>query len=281
MSTQRYAEKFTSIDGLTSYTFPQYSYEWDSQQAFRPTAAYAVGADYPHDYMGANHWAKAAGQETVRFSIVGSADASALDTDIDTMLGAFGQIGLGKLYTLGADASRRWCYAKLSSRPVANVRVQEWMRQPVSLSFTRLSDWLASSLTTGTVTLNSSPKTFTITNPGNETVKGAAALLLTLRSGGVSGFTNPRLENLTTGHRIDITRTAANSSARSKVDCEKEAVTYSTDGGSSYSNDYSNVTLPVAQIALFALAPGDNSIRYTDGGSPNAYLDYEFYPAYA
>lgn len=281
MAAQRYLEKFTSLDGSATYTFPQYSYEWDSGQSFRPAVAYAVGADYPHDYTGNSRWARGEANETVRFAIVGSSDAAALDTDIDTMRGTLARIGLGKLYTVGADASERWAYAKLGARPSANVRVGEWMRQPVSLSFVRFSDWLGTSLTSGTVTLNSTPKTFTITNPGNEAVKGAAALLLTLRANASAGFTNPRLENLTTGHRIDITRTAANSSARSKVDCEKEAVTYSTDGGSSYSNDYSNVTLPVAQIALFALAPGDNSIRYTDGGSPNGYLDYQFWPVYA
>lgn len=281
MAAQRYLEKFTSLDGSATYTFPQYSYEWDSGQSFRPAMAYAVGADYPHDYTGNSHWARGEANETVRFAIVGSSDAAGLDTDIDTMRGTLARIGLGKLYTVGADASERWAYAKLGARPWANVRVGEWMRQPVSLSFVRLSDWLGTSLTSGTITLNVTPKTFTITNPGNETVKGAAALLLTLRANASAGFTAPQLVNAATNQQINSARNSASVNSRIRIDCEKEAVQYSNDGGITYANDYANVTLPAIQQALMSLAPGDNVFTYTDGGTANAFLDYQFYPAYA
>lgn len=274
----RHLEKFTSLNGATTYSFPLVGYEYDAEQSYRDTLNYTMG-DYAVDSLGAGRWRKQPGKETVRFHILG-ASPTALDSMIDSLLAAISVIGLGKLYTVGADGTERWCYAKLSARPQAPVRIQSWLRQPISMTFVRLSDWLSTSLTSGTITLSSTPRSFTINNSGNAVVKGAGGLLLTLRSGSATGFTNPQLVNSTTSQQINSSRDATSSNSRLRIDCEKEAVQYSNDNGATWGNDYANVTLPAVQQGLMSLAPGTNSFVYTDGGAVNAYLDYQFYPAY-
>lgn len=276
----RYLEKFTSSDGGTSVTFPGDLYEYESNQDYRQATAAGVGADYAHDYFGSNPWPKAAANENVRF-VIWQTTAALVESTYDTLVSSCRRIGMGKLYTLDSDGSRRWAWAKLEARPSWKTDWGQYYNAPVSLRFTRFSDWLGTTQVTGTVTLNSTPKTFTITNPGNEAVKGAAALLLTLRANASAGFTAPQLVNAATNQQINSARNSASVNSRLRIDCEKEAVQYSNDGGSTWTNDYANVTLPAIQQALMTLAPGDNVFTYTDGGTANAFLDYQFYAPYA
>lgn len=274
---QRYAEKFTSLDGTVSYTFPLRAYEYEPEQALKPSLAGVVGADYAHDFLGANRWVKDVGSESIRFEVVGSATPAALDTEIDSLVSKLVSIGLGKLYTIDSAGSRRWCYAKLDARPGVQVRIGEWMRQPVSLHFVRLSDWFDTTATTGTVSVTTSPKTFTINNPGNARVR---AITFRLRSNNATGFTNPSLSNGTTGQSIASTRDAASANSELKIVTDTFQVLWSTDDGANYANDYDLVTLGATQAVLMELEPGDNNFTYTDGGTPNFSLEYSFYAAY-
>lgn len=269
----RYAEKFTDPSGSTSYTFPTDDMEYEPAQAHRPAEAAAVGADYAHDYLGTLRWTKEVAEEPVRVSIWGSTSAAIL-TEFDTMCQKLINIGLGKLYTVDEAGTERWCWAKLAERPGYHVDASTLFVLPVTLRFRRFSDWYSTTATTGTVSVTVSPKTFTITNPGNARVTN---LVVRLRSNNATGFTNPRLQNLTLNQQFDTTRDAASANSELRLDNEAMRVQWSTDDGSTYADDYANATLPATQVAICELDPGDNSMQYTDGGTPNFSLEYSFY----
>ena len=274
---QRYAEKFESVDASQSYTFPLYAYEYEPSQALRPRIAVAVGADYGLDLAGAARWPKDIAAAAVRFEMVGSSTPGALDTDIDSMMSTLLRIGLGKLFTIDNAGTRRWAYAKLDAVPQVTVRIQEWMRQPVSIHFTRLSDWFASSTTTATRTVTASPETFTITNPGNAPVYRA---VFRFRANAAAGFTNPQLENLTNGYSFSTTRDSASADSEVRVNTETEVVQYSNDDGATYADDYTNFSQLATQAGMMLLDPGDNSMRLTCGGTPNYDFVHTFYAPY-
>src|SRR5690606_3825240 len=116
LATVRYLEKFESVDGLTSYTFPIDDYEYEPAQAFRRAETPAVGADYAVDFLGAAPWPKAVGEEAVRFTIWG-ASATDADSQFDACVATLRRIGLGRLYQVDSATTRRWCWAKLLARP--------------------------------------------------------------------------------------------------------------------------------------------------------------------
>jgi hypothetical protein len=270
----RYLEKFESANGLVSCVFPGDDYEYEPEQGYRRTDAGVLG-DYAHDFLGGSPWLKEPGSEAVRFTIWGSS-AGNVDSTYDSLVGECREIGLGKLFLLDSAGTRRWCWAKLGERPTYEVGIDQYFHAPVSLRFVRYSDWLSTSLQTGSVDLDATPKTFSITNPGNARVRGAAALLFTI----AGTFTNPILKNVTLDQQVASSRDGSAAAHVLKVDCERESVEWSTDTGASYADDYANVTLPATQVALLELAPGENDFEYTDGGAPAGTLNYQFYPAW-
>jgi len=272
MSAIRAAEKFTSEDGFTVYTFPVDDYEYDPDQKYRDASDAVVGADYAVDYAGGAPWPKDVATEVVRFTIWG-ADAGDAEDQFDDCASTLRKIGRGKLYTLASDGSRRWAWAKLTGRPTYSARVDDYSNIPVSCRFLRFSDWFAESPTTGTEAVAATPATFTITNPGNAP---CLAAVIRLRSNGAAGFTNPVLTNLTNGYAISSSRDAAGANSELRIDAGAAKVEYSNDDGASYADDYSLVTLGVTQVGFMRLEPGDNTMRYADGGAPNLSIEWSF-----
>lgn len=275
MTAMRYPEKFTNVAGTVTYTFPLDDQEWEPGQGFRVADAAVMGADYAHDYLGGLPWAKAKGVEPVRFTIWASTDADA-DTAFDSLVATLLRIGMGKLWTLGADGSRRWAYAKLASRPSYRNEPLAVANIPVELQFERYSDWRAESATTGSQALSASPTSWTITVTGRRVVDA----VWRLRSGGATGFTNPVLSNLSNGYSVASSRDAVSANSELKIDGGRHAVLWSDDDGATYANDYALVTQPAAAVALMALENGANSMRYEDGGTPNATLEWSYYEAW-
>lgn len=123
-------------------------------------------------------------------------------------------------------------------------------------------------------TITSSPHTFDVENKGDAT---CYRCLFRLESLAADGFVNPRLENITAGLPYEIdgvewssTRDGANSSHILQVNTWVPQVNLSTDGGSSWANDYPLFTHQ--RHFWFALAPGVNTLRFTSGGTVNCRL---------
>lgn len=276
MAVPRYLEKYENSAGTVSYVWPLNAYEWQSSQSLRTPNSLIAGADYAYDLRGSLPGLKALAQERVRFLDV-QASTSALETDLDSLRSELWQIGRGKLYVLDSAASRRWAYARLAAMPEMTLGVGMTRHVPVSLQFDRYSDWFATSLTTHTEAVAVSPKTFTVNNPGNAPV---TLMTIRLRSSSAAGFTNPLLENLTNGYSWSSTRDAASVNDELKVDTDAMTVQRSTDDGVSYTNDFALFSRGLTQIGYFRLEPGDNSVRYTDGGTPNLDIVFTYYASY-
>lgn len=128
-------------------------------------------------------------------------------------------------------------------------------------------------------TITTSPHTFDVENKGDAT---CFRCIFRLESLDPDGFTNPRLENITANlpHEIDgvewsSTRDGSNSSHILQVNTWIPQVNLSTDGGSSWANDYPLFTH--ARHFWFALAPGVNTLRFSSGGTVNCKLRMLWY----
>src|SRR5688572_21109340 len=132
--------KFTSIDGSLSYTWPRYALEVDSTQPLEASQVQLVGADYDYDLLGDAPARKANGTETVRYLLIGEADA--VNAELDTMKATLHRIGRGWFYTAGAagEAPRR-ALARLVQMPDIRLTPTDRQRVPVILTFNRSSDY--------------------------------------------------------------------------------------------------------------------------------------------
>ena len=168
----------------------------------------------------------------------------------------------------------RWAYARLSGLPEVTLGVRHRQHLPLIVSFVRLSDWFAAHAIVQTQTLTSSPTTLTVANPGTA-VTYPDVLLVSL---GTNGFVQPVIQNDFTGEVISSSRVGSSASHRLRVDCARLRVDYSTTDGSTWVNDYANLTVGAAQIGFLRLEPGSQTLRVT--GATNARIEVRFYPAY-
>lgn len=294
--TLRYIEKFENIAGTISYTFPLSAYEAQIEQAMRTPMSVGVGADYAHDHLGYGVAPKDVGRIRVR-AFAKESTAANLEAEIDEARSECLRIGLGYLYRLDADGStRRRCLARLASMPSIVRAVGQFVHMPIVFDFVQLSDWFATTATTGGengITANS--KSFTVTNAGNIPVKTGFSLTLTAVA--VSGFGPTTIQNNTTAQVLYSTRVAELAGAVLVVGNPDYAVTYD-DGRDSLTvglagryvgqavvgnhpgaaNDYSVVNIV---NGFFTLEPGNNSFVITIPGSPNYDYAYSFYGAFA
>lgn len=279
----RHAFKFEGEGG--SYTFPYRQYEYQPGQQFRQTVQASIGADYAHDAMGTNRWAKAVGTESVRFLLAGATPAE-LDAEYEDLCGVLINSGRGKLWTTNWDGSDlRWAWAKLSERPGYMSATRYWGYTAITLRLQRFSDWRSAVAvaTTGLggllapVVLNSNPEDFTLTNLGNAQVED---LVMRLRSSSATGFMGPQLENTQNGYRWASTRDATSSSSELLVDAKRYRVAYSNDDGATYAPDWALFTVgsaPFPQVHFMKLDRGANLMRYSQTGVPSAQLEYSYH----
>ncbi len=292
----RILEKFESADATRGVWFPRSRYEWSADQAFGAPLAISPGAGYAYDQLEGAAGIKQLAREDVRFEFVDNgfdgltwAELSALWTSYDwTSMGLWGasvedaaallrrelaHIGRGKLWTLGRDGSRRWCWARAGQMPRLELRAGRAFVVPAVVSFARYSDWFGEDLESGSASIAAASTAVTITNAGDAPVRDA---VLTL----AGTFTNPTITNTTTGESVATTRDGASASDVLRIDAGRYAVERSANGGVSYSDDYDLVTLGTTQVALVTLQPGDNEFTVASGGTPSATFAWSFYPAY-
>lgn len=275
MTLSRYLEKFESTDASDTYSFPLVAYEWTPNQDLIGSLTQIIGS-YPYDHQEAGMRKKAGAPERVSFKLVGT--PTAITTAWDTLVSTLVEIGYGKLFTKDPDGSRRWAYARLIKVPSRQVNFHRILQ--VSVEFVRLSDWYASSSTTGSQKLSATPTNFNITNTGNARTGYVTFRLRSDNAGANLGFVNPSLTNSTTGQSVASTRDNANANSELRIDTHLHQVRFSSNNGSSYADDMALVTLGTTQTALIELAPGVNAFVYANTGTPDSTLEWEFYPAY-
>ena len=275
--TLYHLEKFEDRTGALSYTFPMQMYEWESQQPLLLPSSPVVGASYSYDHYNYSVAPKGDAQETVRFVNLRSSP-SVLETDLDTLRAVMYRAGRGKLFTIDSTGARRWCWARVSDMPNFAFTPGIFRHLPVAIVFKRMSDWYSvtqTSVTSALITLSGT--TFIVTNAGNAVVRNAVVSLL---SKNATGFTNPVLLNQTNGYQVSSTRDGTSINDILKIDAGAASITYSSNNGATYADDYALATIGASQVGLMNLEPGDNQFKYTDGATPNLQVKVEFYPAF-
>jgi len=291
--TVRYIERFDSIAGDISYTFSLRNYEAQEELAFRTAYSPGIAADYAHDHLGYSRASKGLATISIRATSVETSEAN-LEAEIDEAQGELENIGVGYLYRLESDGStRRRCIARVEARPSITRAGFQSVHMPMIFKFTRLTDWFATSATTGSATVTTSPYLLTVTNAGNIWVK--SGFVLTLTALAAAGLTNPSVRNYTTGQTVSSTRGSQVPYSSWKLD-SGVGVSFSRAtglligsvtswigasgmGNRSYRNDSALVTLGTQQGLLW-LKPGANQIEISVDGTPNYSLAYTFNGAF-
>ena len=268
----RRAYKFVSLDGSQSYTFSGaaannqlINYSFADAQRLRASFAPAIGADYPFDFLGSKPAPKDAASDriTLLVSAGGGGLGTTVDGYLDTMRQQLWRIGQGKLYTTDDNAVDRWAYARLVAMPAVTVKNDTRLTIAAAFEFTRLSDWMSATATTGTVAITANGQTFTLTNPGTAIVRLSLDLTLS------GTFNNPKFTNQTISpiQSIGSTRTSALTTNWLDIDCERYRMRWSTNSGSTYADDYANSVIPAGQVPFLELLPGANTILYNDANT--------------
>ena len=237
---------------------------------------------------------------------------------LDGLTGLASGSGLRKLWRAdvsvpsagyGGQENLRFGHARLRDRPkaratrgygVVHYRVNMDMADPLfyeAITAARLAELGESSLTRAAnvigepiapyttfmhasgAAITSSPTTFTIENDGDIESRW---VVFRLESKNNSGFTNPLIENLTTGDEWASTRDGVSSSDVLTVNAAPGLgrAKYSTSGGTNFADDTALLALGAQQGILMELSPGPNTIRYTDAATPNLDLLVFWYHAF-
>jgi len=304
--------RLTDLDDLNPWEIPTLERDEDLGVPYRLALQEALGADGAFDLHGVGRPPMAVGEAKIGFTLYADAPGD-FDALYRAMLlatcGATRSNGLRKLwrYDPFTGGDQRWTYARLAARPPLQRRRENVVDLPISLDF-RLPDphffapltteWLtahgytpealaaavvgepiAPDYTFAKFTIASTPYTFTLENDGD---LESQRVIFRFASQAVNGFTNPKIENLTTGAQFQVTRTGATANHVLSVNAAPGLgrARLSTDAGYSWADDTPNLALGPTQAVLMELPPGTSSMRYTDGGTPNLKLYCFWYHAW-
>jgi hypothetical protein len=189
-----------------------------------------------------------------------------LETRMDFLKKFFGRRALGLLRQTLEDLTSRSCYAEytgdLSLTRISPVSVR------MALDFTMPEPFFRSSvLTSDEQTIDESPKTYTLNNPGSAEERGA---LITL----TGPLANPEITNTTNG--VSVKYNAAITSGHYVViGVDSETGEYSATDDLS-ANVIGNVSHS-GSAALMVLDAGDNAMSVTDEVATTGTVKFEFY----
>jgi hypothetical protein len=273
----RILEKFTNAAESVVFNFPLAEYEYQVRQAIRSALTTIPNVPYAVDRRGVAPGVVEVARESLRLVVHEEAPAT-VDSKVDEMLAKCLTIGRGKLFAIDNADVRRWSWARLAAMPTLQWRAGDIFTKGASLEFDRLSDWAAVSLTTVNQTVTSNNQEWVVANGGS---LPAELMVITLTPQTSTGLRPHTITNLTNGYAWTHNRTSSATTQRLRLDTERASVEWSTNSGSSYSNDFTNYTLPTTHAVLaFRLEPGNNTIRYTCTGSPNVTVSFAFYARY-
>lgn len=270
--TPRILRKFESLDSSKLYIFPLVDYEWESNQELRIPSVPLIGTDYGFDLLGDNPGLRGFSEERVRFAVHSKCDPADIDSEIDSLRSNMLRAGRGKGWTIDSDGNLRWALMRLTEMPsfsIVSINSQAAQKMlAVVAIFRRQSDWFAEDQISGSGTITTSPDSIVVNNPGNLTAK---RVIIRIKSNSSAGFTNPKVVNTANGHEFESETDAASVDDELKLDTSVPSVEVSFDDGVSYVDDFPNYVLPPStqRILSFNLEPGDNTLVFTSGGTPN------------
>lgn len=293
--------RLTDQDDSNPYTF-----EVDSERMdvpYRTALATPIGADGAFDLHGDARSPLDAGRARIDLTLT-SATTTGLDTEIANLLqaarGSTRSKGLRKLWRkeVSGDTDERFTWARLRERPDLRLSADHVVYKPASLdfllpdprfyealteSYIQGKGWTAEQIAESVLgepimpnnwfirhDVTSTPYSFTVTNEGDWETR---RLIFRLHSIG-AGFTDPRIENLTTGQEWSHTYDGGGSADILQINCSPGLgrAQWSVTGGSTWTDKTAELSIGSTQAVVMELAPGDNTIRYTDGGTPNLKL---------
>lgn len=189
-----------------------------------------------------------------------------LETRMDTLKKFFGRRALGLLSQTLEDLSTRSCYAEytgdLSLTRISPVSVR------MALDFTMPEPFFRSNfLTSNEQTINASPKTYTLNNPGTAEERQAVITL-------TGPLSSPEITNTTNGVKVKYNAAIAGGHYVT-IDIDAETGEYTAVDDLS-ANVIGSVTHE-GDVALFVLDAGANSISVTDGMHTTGTVTIEFY----
>lgn len=275
----RILEKFTSLDGLLTYSFSMADYEQEMTQGLVIAHQPIAGASYGYLHRTAPP-VKLPGTASFRASVL-AASPTLVDTEVDNMGAILYRAGLGYLYSIDSAGTRRRVLAMLNSLPSVSWRAGDIFRKGISVEFATYDDWRAVTATTGTATITASGQTFSINNPGNLPSK---YVTFRLRANTSAGIINPKLSNGANGYTFETARdsASANSEIKLTIAYNQRKVEYSNDNGASYIDDFTNLVQPTDHPPLsFDIEPGSQTITYTGGASQSLDIEWELYAPYS
>ena len=271
---------------------------YDPAQEQGPGSARLALMELPDGGAYDAHGAEQAPQDTEQINVklrIMASSAADMRTQINELRALIGE--RDKLYRRqDDDDSVEWCWARLRSVKATRTH-KEILNQAMTLTFVRTSPhwyginhgaWLLDDgeyLDAGlmldaadfTFTLDSSPKTVTVTNGGN-LICDDPIITVTAGSASITNLVIEKLVGATTyGHIVYAGTIAIGKSL--VIDCAARTVTNDS------TSDYANFSLGAshknpAWIRLSAAA--DNSIKVTlTGGSTDSTIDFAFYDAWA
>lgn len=263
--------KITSFAGVSLPTYDP-SYDLLTDRLNAELIALPHGT---YDPIGAQRARSTGGEIIVEATATGNT-ASALQTTLDGLRALRGQ--RGSLVMELADGTTRSRQARcLEIRTERIFRGGEHMHlyQPVRFVFGLLGAGWNGASNSDPTTIDTSPKSATITNDGNV---DQADVTITVTAGSAD-ITNVRIQNTTTDYECDLQYADTIVAGKSLViDCG--ALSVENDGSDDYVNFSFGATHAVDD--WMRLAPGNNSMTYTlTGGDINSVIAMTFYDLYA
>lgn len=244
---------------------PLYEAEQETDQGVNDAWAPMTGAHYEYDLLGSGPGTKANAIERLSFLLVGD-DGADLNGKVDELRRRLFAGGSLKVWTAGDEydehgepfETERWAQARIQSMPQIRVRRTDRRAVPVTVILTRSTDWASEDpISPDPIIL---PGGFTITNPGTAPIYDAVFTL-------EGSYTNPVINNTTTGHRLQQARS---SSQALRWDAGRPAVERNTG---SWVNDYGAFVRQLGQVHLMRIDPGVNSFSVSGVSAGTLQID--------
>jgi hypothetical protein len=261
-----------SLAGDIVITFPTYAMEWETGGDLRTAFAEAPLADYAFDLLGTRPAPRGSTDESIRFVIVGQDAQDAWQQYMD-MRSKLARIGRGRLWVRDALGNRYWAYVRPMRLATTTFGVENLRHFPVSLTFRRLSDWMARSASSVTLSGNG---THIVYVSGNVPVKD---LTIEIAANAVNGYASPTIENYVTGERMTVDRVASTDRHRLRILTKRWAVLESSDGGMTWSDVTPALVVRSFQVTVLHLEPTANILFVS--GCPGATVTISWYDTYA